>query len=134
MDNDKIDSPTSLVYRVACKDDVTSGMYANGAALQVINHSDTCHPAPAEDSKLSYTWLRWKGRACFGFGTIAQLRRWIYYDEWIRSLHDEGQALYVIEVPDEDFRFGYTQAIYLPDNAKVVEVRSILSLIEDNHD
>lgn len=134
MDNNKIDSSTTLVYRVACKDDVTAGMYSNGAALHVINYSDAHHPAPTDDSKLSYSWLAWKDRACFGFATIAQLRRWIYYDEWLRSLHEVGQALFVIEVPDKDFRAGHTQAIYLPDNAKVVEVRSILSLIEDSHD
>lgn len=132
MDNVKVDSSTSLVYRIACKDDVTAGMYANGAAYDVIEHSDINHPAPADDSRLLYSWWKWEGKAYFGFETVAQLRRWIYNDDWIRSFHDEGQALYVIEVPDEDLRVGHTQAIYLPDNAKVVEVRSLLSLIEDN--
>lgn len=48
----------------------------------------------------------------FGFGSIEQLRRWLYKDEWLIKLEEYGLVIAVYEVDDEDAMVGYTQAIF----------------------
>ena len=100
---------------------VESGCCTEGGALV----DRQAHPLPFEDSLLhSQPWdslcnddYDLGGR--FGFAGMAQLRRWIYRDEWVQRLSDVGCELVEYEAYGECY-VGYTQVVF--DINEAVEV------------
>lgn len=121
------------VLRVECNG---AGMYM-GATRQAGIHmdDDRAHPLPCEDSGMpegAIQWLRKHGhggskRARFGFSSVAQLRRWIYKDEWIARLGAVGCEL--VEYDAGTCYAGHTQAMFDIHDAVVLSRKPLTSLL-----
>jgi hypothetical protein len=48
----------------------------------------------------------------FGFGSLQQLRRWVYGVGWLSALHEAGGRVQVYEVPDEHVLQGTCQVTF----------------------
>lgn len=77
------------------------------------------HPMPTNDSKLVEEfeliggYNRWDMRSMnwrYGFESPVQMLNWIYQDNWLNRLHEDGFVLSVYEVPK--VYYGNTQAIF----------------------
>lgn len=109
------------LYRFAKEDDILWGMYSCGCNISLYDYevSDpasgySVHPVPQNDSKLSDVMQGKWGLLTeyhFGFSSVAQARRWLYADDLLRYMAECGVVLYVLDIPEEHFVDGYTQAI-----------------------
>lgn len=116
---------------------IGDGMYIGKAGLfQFRGYGiELSHPPPWDD-----TDLRWgetevtvgvpAERCRFGFGSLEQLKSWLYNHEWREYLHEHGYVVKVWEVPAGMMHVGSAQAIavdtWLADNA--CEYLSLLDL------
>lgn len=122
----------TTLYRIQNKDG--KGMYATSAASSVGMTSGYSprHPSPRDDSKLMEMMLvRFSntdihGRL-FAFGSLEQLKMWVYQDHWRQGLHDLGFYVLVITIPDNCCAVGDTQAVFEPEH---VAAKSELNLME----
>lgn len=109
------------LYRFAKEDDILWGMYSAGAGIAMYDYevSDPMsgyrlHPVPQNDSLLSDKMQgKWDSlqKYHFGFSSVAQARRWLYSNNLLRYMAGCGVVLYVLDIPEEHFVEGYTQAI-----------------------
>lgn len=87
------------------------------------------HPLPHRDSKLRDAL--YENDICvddclFGFESPEALRRWFFEDQVLKDLHEYGMSLAVYE---GDIYHGYTQSIIMKDTERLIETRSLLSLL-----
>lgn len=67
------------------------------------------HPEPRYDSKL-LSQLKGRNWGYFGFGSLAQLKFWVYKYEWRETLHSFGYHVSVIQ--SKDAIIGDTQVVF----------------------
>lgn len=53
----------------------------------------------------------------FGFGSVEQLRRWVYGVGWLKWMHDYGGRVQVYDVPDEHVLVGTCQVTFSSNHA-----------------
>lgn len=91
------------------------------------------HPIPQDDSGLGRFAIDWlhanQPEARFGFESLAQLRRWLYRDEWVVALSGAGCEVVEYETDGELF-VGYTQAIFNIRYATEVSRKPLASILE----
>ena len=120
------------VFRIQHKD-TGKGMYRHtGRCLASICSSSydveyDRHPTPWEDSKLTDSILEKydsvgsviynESPYLYGFISVDQLRSWLYRDEWLLGLHNEGYILIVVET--DDVYTGNSQAVFTAPNGYV---------------
>lgn len=108
------------VYRIE-RDKSKEGMYTCITGkdwYSITNGAQTDrHPTPWEDSLLraniiaaGYSMTDIACEMHYGFISIEQLRTWIYKDEWLKGLSDNGFIL--AEYRSEEVFVGNTQAIF----------------------
>lgn len=107
-------TPT-LLYRVAHMSTICTGLYESGTAIgQLCNPGR--HPMPYDDAKLEHFYNRkFRCTMRFAFGSLDQLRFWIYSKEIRAKLSEQGFVIYMIEPlgeRGEDWQIGDTQAIF----------------------
>lgn len=110
-----------LVFRI--EDANGKGMYGGGMWDQVVGpHGEPDrHPCPNEDSRLWGNYLKRPEVVYdfhFGFSSIAQLRAWLYQDEWLERMHELGGVLKVYDVDDEHVVLGNAQVMFLKGQAR----------------
>jgi hypothetical protein len=108
-----------IVYRVERKDN-RRGIYSGmGGLYEISSYStDSRHPEPERDSLLIASITAAGHRAYtkietlhYGFVSIDQLRSWLYDDEWLKELSENGFIL--AEYKSEEVYVGNTQLIFL---------------------
>lgn len=90
---------------------------------------DRRHPLPEDDSLLVLVLgdRKVRGVMHFGFGSVDQLRNWLYKDSWLLGLHDAGYVLAIVEA-DEAF-VGSTQAVFVrPESYPTVSIKDYFNL------
>lgn len=118
------------------------GMYRSysSAILGLQSHRNgvQLHPAPDEDSLLvanakasGFCLGDWRSKGDrdkfhYGFKNIEALRRWVYEDEVLRRLHEDGMVLGTYE---GFVIHGHTQSIILSETRKVTQRESLLTLL-----
>lgn len=93
------------------------------------------HPLPFEDSLLR--GQPWDALCCdrddrggrFGFADLAQLRRWIYRDEWVQRLSDVGCELVEYEAHGKCY-VGYTQVVFDIRDATEISRAPLCTILE----
>jgi hypothetical protein len=120
------------IYRVENKLD--QGMYTGAYSLCDImdTRSTPRHPTPNNDSGLSDDYWEFMDKTAqyrFGFSTLAQLRSWLYDDEWLRALHGWDYRLSLYDA--KKAIVGNTQALFDLAGAVRTSQRSLLTLIPD---
>ena len=108
-----------IVYRIENIHHI--GMYG-GDSIMFDNIDVKRHPGPANDSRLVRDFERKTEMGFyvptqyyFGFKNIAQLRSWLYDDDWLCSLHDSGYSLVEIYISDckpANVIIGNTQVMF----------------------
>ena len=94
------------------------GMYFGGSsASQRMMDLESRHPAPRDDVRLKQAvpgegWYRFK----YGFGSLDQLRSWVYKQAWRDMLQSEG--FHVVEIDTPCVYYGDTQAVWPEDNPR----------------
>lgn len=125
------------VLRVECNG---AGMYMGATRRADIYMSDDkAHPLPEEDSGMPDGAIEWlhehglggSGYARFGFNSVAQLRRWIYRDEWVERLGAVGCEL--IEYEAGTCYAGHTQVMFDIRDAVVVSRKPLTSLLTEGN-
>lgn len=109
---------------------IPEGLYSSEYGLSSFpSYSTDCrHPLPEEDSGLGWDTIEYelgfaKPKLYFGFGSIEQLKSWLYRDEWREHLSDYGFVVMVWDLPD----VGRTGAPCMKvGNAQAVAVASAL--------
>lgn len=107
------------VYRIERGDD-KQGMYGGDRGWYSATNSaqdDERHPAPRLDSLLCAS-IRQADKIpsevlCslyYGFGSIDQLRNWVFNDEWLIKLSKNGYVL--AEYRSDEVYVGNTQAVF----------------------
>lgn len=88
-------------------DAMPKGMYSSEDGLSSCpSHlTDWRHPAPDADSGLGWDTIEYelgfaKPKLYFGFGSIEQLKAWLYNDVWREYLSDYGFVVMVWDLPD----------------------------------
>lgn len=124
------------VYRI--EDDFGTGMYIAGASAGsemqecCTDNSSMRHPLPKDDSAFVKSFTEKYGTFCFdkeiskykfGFCSKEQLLSWIYKEEWLVSLHNDGFTLSVYSCADDNIIEGSTQCAF---NNSVGSVRHSL--------
>lgn len=111
-----------LVLRIEDKNG--DGMYRAGHAgpsawSNAIGYvqDDYAHPAPVDDSGFEALALEWlhvnPSAARFGFTCLAQLRRWLFRDDWVQALSNYGCVLVEYDVDERaEYFAGHTQVIF----------------------
>lgn len=61
----------------------------------------------------------------FGFSSIAQLRAWLYQDDWLERMHELGGVLMVYDVGDEHVVLGNAQVMFLKEQVHSFERRNL---------
>lgn len=118
-----------IVLRI--EDRFGTGMYTSynfPSFHDIAGFDDTNHPTPMMDSLLMSN-LGYNDNMSshhFGFGSVDQLRRWIYNDDWLRQLHNAGFILVTYDVPDEYVFLGNTQCVFTKCFAYKREEHSIV--------
>jgi hypothetical protein len=121
------------LYRI--EDSEGHGMYsgANGhiAIERMPGTRPLAHPLPRSDRTL-YDLL-WSSLGVldvdglhFAFGSLDQLRLWVYQEGWLLDLHEAGYHLVVLETPRA--AIGDTQAVFYRDEAVTVETLELTEL------
>lgn len=109
------------------------GIYTVGAACATDNGllSDTAHPGPGNDPGFGSWWkdqpYSESSRWWFGFATLTQYKNWFNTRSDRKRLSEWGDGRIVLrkyQVPDDDFKRGDKQAIFLRDNEVLLEERS----------
>lgn len=112
-----------------------SGMYLGGATSRArVNMNEPyAHPMPYDDSGLELQAFKFlvekRDDAFFGFNSEAQLRRWVYRDEWVQALHEVGCVL--VEYDACEAYAGHTQVIFNKTTALRGAVKPLTSLIKE---
>ena len=125
---------TVLIYRIEDQD--LKGPYCQSNALSMTVDSQR-HPTPSKDSSLvydfathfnpdGYTDFYVPDHYRFGFSSMSQLRSWIYDDDWMIDLHDNGYHLSIYELERSAVAIGYSQAMCNKDKAILLRTQSIL--------
>lgn len=87
------------------------------------------HPCPEDDSRLWGNYLKRPEIGVyyfhFGFSSIAQLRAWLYKDEWLERMHEMGGVLKVYDVDAEHVVLGNAQVMFLKEQANSCERHSL---------
>jgi hypothetical protein len=131
-------APKRVVYRIETVENAR-GMYRGGGggmglySCPAYNQSER-HPAPEDDTKLRNTLLangllgRWDyGNYVFGFGSIDQLRGWLYDDAILAWLHDKGFILAICEV--DKALLGNTQCMFVkPETYEKKSIKEFFKL------
>lgn len=115
-----------LIYRVETENQ--RGMYRGSYVTWLNdNYEPYRHPLPNEDSRLMQVlrhkelYTSWDAcRMHYGFGSLDQLRRWIYADVAKQELDNLGFAVSVYEIPDSRCAVGDTQAVFFINEATKV--------------
>lgn len=111
------------IFRVELEDDPRYGLYSSNVSNELQELTGR-HIRPSDDSGLNGYW-QFQDDVYFGFGSIAQLKAWIYRDDWRESLHAEG---YHISVFEAQGRIGNTQAIFQWNTRKEGHSLSLLEI------
>lgn len=102
-----------LVYRI--ENAAGEGMYRAGKHPDCTSQMQNGphHPTPWEDAKLSSDWQAISNRSAFsfGFGTVEQLKAWVYRMDWRQELQDAGFAMYLYD--STEVYTGDTQAVFI---------------------
>lgn len=123
-----------LIYRV--ENEYQRGMY-RGVYCSWLNdnYQPKRHPMPNEDSRLMRVlrhkelYTSWDAAEMhYGFGSLNQLRRWIYADRAKQELDDIGSAVSVYEIPDTRCAVGDTQAVFFINEATKVNSLKITEI------
>lgn len=118
------------------------GMYHMGVQFWDANGR---HPCPGDDRRLAQYFGRGNTPASkwhYGFSSLAQLRSWIYKQEWLEEAHymDEGGPEedrlhlqeYVLDTfpntEEPTYVLGDTQAVFLPRYARMGRSCSLLDI------
>lgn len=118
-----------LLYRVHLRGDISIGMYNAEVACDFFETWGR-HPTPSSDSRLRTAWsdicdrnrdTGGRPQWWFGFGSLAQFSNWVYHAEWWQKLTDEGYVISMIEVPEDRYHLGYTQAIMHKHHCEIVQ-------------
>lgn len=97
---------------------IGAGMYGPAQSLSHCPgyRTDRHHPPPEDDTALF--WDRTlvtvgvpKEQCRFGFGSIEQLKAWLYHYAWRQYLHERGFVIKVWDVADHRMHVGSAQAI-----------------------
>lgn len=131
----KLQKPFILVHRVEGKN--KRGMY-QGLWYDIGLPTSDAHPCVYEDSLYrdnaakfdedlvrrdpdgKVKWAHEPYGHRFGFEDMAQLRRWIYDDQWVSKLSDNGANLVIYQVPTECVIVGRTQVTF--DHTQATEL------------
>lgn len=102
------------IYRVHQEGDVHRGLYRCDTMVDMELQECIRHPTPDQDAALSDFWcsMDWlkQGNYYFGFKSIAQLKSWIYRQEWRDQLHLDNVVISIIEC--DEAHLGDTQAVF----------------------
>lgn len=116
----------AYIWRV--EDEMGDGIHTHsdmeeitGARLMPMNS----HPSPDFDKVLGYFEKDNPDDWYFGFATLAQMRQWIRKKAWRVALKERGFVLNRYEMDNEDFSRSNFQAIFLKENARLVETRAL---------
>lgn len=120
------------IYRI--EDALFHGMYTSGAWRQFGDDTSTPrHPTPHNDSGLvseGYESFRaFHSEAMrFGYGSLEQLRSWVYQDDWRRALKAQGFSISIYEA--DEAIVGDTQAVFVMKGARRVGSVDIVTMKE----
>lgn len=64
----------------------------------------------------------------FGFGSLTQLRRWVFGVGWLQSMHECGGVVQVYEVPEEHVLMGICQVTFDSRYAERLDDMCLLDL------
>lgn len=113
----------TTIYRIELGDG--TGMYSAdrwSAAYEISRQmiSVTNHPEPQDDAKIGDQWVKLEKTYAhhqyrFGFGSIEQLKEWIYLTDWREGLDKYGFRVYVYTA--EKAYVGDRQAFFLKETA-----------------
>lgn len=94
------------------------------------------HPTPWEDSGLMQviadsgadrSAVINSGDFRYGFGSVDQLRAWLYRNEWLEGLHDSGYIVAICEA--ETAYVGHSQALFIrPEEYRKVSIKEFFKL------
>jgi hypothetical protein len=123
-----------LIYRVETENQ--RGMYRGSNVEWLNDNYDECrHPLPYHDSRLMQSlrhkelYTAWDASSMhYGFGSLDQLRRWIYADEAKRELEHLGFAVSVYEINEHRCAVGDTQAVFFIHEATKVDTINITEI------
>ena len=123
-----------LIYRVETENQ--RGMYRGSNVEWLNDNYDECrHPLPHRDSRLMLAihdkelYTAWDASVMhYGFGSLDQLRRWIYADDAKHELHNLGFAVSVYDIPDDRCAVGDTQAVFFINEATKVNSLNITEI------
>ena len=97
---------------------VGDGMYSGVPSLHQCRgySTDGSHPAPWDDTALLWdeteVTVGVSNAGClFGFGSLEQLKAWLYNNEWREYLHEHGYVVKVWDLSDPLMHVGSAQAI-----------------------
>lgn len=113
-----------LVYRVQIPGTKIS-LYHNNNMWDIKDcmQSSDRHPSPDQDAALSGPWyaLPYEQRKYyyFGFSTIAQLKSWIYQQNWRAKMDRAGFRVVVYDTTD--YLIGDTQAVFRMQTASTMQ-------------
>lgn len=107
----------------------TGQSWAHGAGMP--DSANERHPMPHQDSLFrrnhEYANQPYDGYV-FGFADKAQLRSWLYEDEFRRNLQEDGLVLSLYEVPSAYVISGYTQLTFNREHAEKVGRLDLVTL------
>ena len=99
---------------------------------------DSVHPAPYRDTALNWDNIEYilgvpQHQCYFGFGSIEQLKAWLFDEEWRLYLHKQGFVIKVWSIHnDTEFpkmRVGNAQAVAV-ESALLEDSPEYLSLVD----
>ena len=97
---------------------IGDGMYCGVPSLHQCQgySTDGSHPAPWNDTALLWgeteRTVGARSEEClFGFGSLEQLKAWLYNSEWREYLHEHGYVVKVWDLADHLMHVGSAQAI-----------------------
>ncbi len=97
---------------------IGDGMYSGVQSLHQCRGYDTgsSHPPPWDDTALLWDETEVtvgvsKAECLFGFGSLEQLKAWLYNNEWREYLHEHGYVVKVWDLADHLMHVGSAQAI-----------------------
>ena len=120
---------------------IGDGMYCTFDGLEVAPGycADSYrHPGPLRDTALDWDNIEYildvpKHQCYFGFGSIEQLKAWLYDEAWRFHLHRQGFVVKVWSLPDDSefpqIRVGNAQAVAV-ESALLEHLPEYLSLVD----
>lgn len=118
-----------LIYRVENANGC--GMYmGNDHSFSYEMIDSMRHPTPNKDASLSKFWnalsFERSQAYSFGYGSLEQLKNWIYQDSWRKEIDESGFRVYVYD--SKHFEIGDTQAVFIKQTATLQYSLSILEI------